>query len=279
MSIEAQSHPIYTRLVALFLLAAGFAGVSTVSGQCRPELPPHLTTPGVIEKGGQVSGILEELAARRELFLKGNSMVDLFPALYYHSTETQFGNIANYDAGTAEAVLDLIILFYDAYRHNRMLYDRGGSDAVEKHWRKYYKNAPKLNRKGKPDASELVAVMLDGVDAHLTDLPRSLRVTFSRMPITIDRLRDEYFRMEAFFSKVSRGMNADMQTVIGGRAGVLSADSIFGFGTKYVILLRKRAWDEAVGGKKLKASNPQPELFHGDASRKYFSLLTNCVPL
>jgi hypothetical protein len=267
-------------LAPAILVSVCLAGALTISSQCKPELPSHLMTAKVLGKAGQVSGILEELAVRRDIFLTEKSTVDLFAALYFHSTEVQFRNIPKYDVGTAESVLDLVILFYDAYKHNRALFDRGGDRYVEKHWQKYYQRAEKLKRKKKASASDLVELMLDGIDAHLTDLPRALRTTFLRMPITVEQLRGQYFEMEGSFSQVSNAMNADLVHVNGGPAGILSADAMFGVGTKYVNLLRKRAWEEAVSGQKLKASGPQPVLVRTDVSRKYFSLFAaQCPPV
>lgn len=272
MSVRPWPRKLFMTFV---LVCVSCVGAATVKGQFSADLPVHLRTRSILRKAGQVSGILEELASKRQLFLEQRSMIDLFPALYYHSTETQLRNIACYDAGTAETVLDLIILFYDSFQHNRILFDRGGPGAVEKHWRKYYQQAAKLGKRKKVTASELVDLMLDGIDSHLADLPRSLRSTFRRMPITVDELKKHYFEMEGSFSKVSKGMNADLVHVNGGSAGILSADAVLGIGTKYVNLLRRRAWEEAVSSEKLKVSEPQPEIVHADSSRKYFSLLAS----
>jgi hypothetical protein len=234
---------------------------------CRAVLPERLQTSAIIEKAETVSAILDDLALRRQAFRLTAANVDLFPTLYYHATLAEFRHAVTLEPDQAETILDLIIVFYDAYQYNRSLFEHRGVEGVEKHWRRYYRGA---SQKSGLQPVEFTNLLLDGVDAHLTDLARALRYTFGRMKLSNAAMKTLYYSLDGEFGPIAKATEEDIQSVR--KDPLIVLESTFGMGGTYVIHARHRAWESAVAEGRLRAYGAQPVLPHERRSRTYFAL-------
>ena len=87
---------------------------------------------------GEVSDILLELSRSRDRFLSGKDPVDLFPALYFHTTIRALDVAMRSRSDKRPYLLIMVKGFYAGYRYNREIYQKTGASRVEKHWRGYY---------------------------------------------------------------------------------------------------------------------------------------------
>ena len=193
-------------------------------------------------------------------------MTEGFPAIYYHATRVEFDAAIRKNARTTVATLDLIIRFYEAYEHNRRLFDARGVRGVEAHWKRYYENATKANRKRDLSGSETLDILGDGVRAHLTDLARTLREAFDGKHYSPEELRPLYFDMDPLFRKVARLVTDDIQAVRPVTRMLISLDRVFNIGANYLVALRREAWEHATGGSPLRARGVVPRLLFIDES-------------
>jgi len=249
---------------------AGIIALAVSAGAqepCRAVLPERLQTAAIIEKAEIVSAILDDLALRRQVFRLKAANVELFPTLYYHATLAEFRQAATLKPDEAETILNLIIVFYDAYAHNRALFETRGVEGVEKQWRKYYRAASQ--NKILPPV-EFTNLLLDGIDAHLTDLARALRYTFERMQLSKDEMKKLYYSLDGVFGPIAKATEDDIQSVR--KDPLVIFESAFGMGNTYVIHARHRAWEKAVAKADLRAKHSQPVLPHEKRSRTYFTL-------
>lgn len=261
------------RLVRYKMAVAAGAGLialavsAAAQEPCRAVLPERLQAAAIIEKAEIVSAILDDLALRRQAFRLKAANVELFPTLYYHATLAEFRHAATLKPDETEMILDLIIVFYDAYAHNRALFESRGAEGVEKHWRRYYRG---VSQKNSLQPGEFTNLLLDGVDAHLTDLARALRYTFGRVKLTNAEMKTLYYSLDSAFGPIAKATEEDIQSVR--KDPLMVFESAFGMGNAYVIHARHRAWEEAVAKGDLRAKRPQPVLPHEKRSRTYFTL-------
>ena len=238
---------------------------------CKPGLPPHLRSPDIIKKAGIVSGMLEILAERRERFLKTGDLVEIFSTLYFHATRAQFEAALEKDPELAEEMLDLIIRFFDAYEYNRQRFDRGGAKAVEPQWKDFYKTAVATNKQKDVSGLSITFLLFDGVRAHLTDLARTLREAMAQKRVSEEKLRTLFFDMDRLFKGVSHRTVDDIAKMRESMSTLAGLDKALNIGANYVIVLRRDAWEAAVGAGPLKAKDSVPLLGHTNDSREFFS--------
>lgn len=98
----------------------------------------------------------------RDNFLRSGDPKDLFPALYFNVTKTEFDAIMNDQMNHPVDKMIMMEKFYDAYKLNRSAFERGGVPEVEKHWQPYYTRVNDLqnNRIFNPDIRQLNDVRL-----------------------------------------------------------------------------------------------------------------------
>ncbi|MBV9216960.1 MAG: hypothetical protein JO053_12370 [Acidobacteria bacterium] len=267
-----------TNNIKIGLPTAVFAliiGLVNARGQASPPpcvfMPKALRTPEIIHKAGQVSQILEELKANRDHFIRTADPEDLFAVLYYPTTLAELKNATGLDPPLAEAALDSIIVFYDAFRANQLAFKRGGLRAVESHWKPYYRSAARLSKQHQVGPTDIAFLGMDAIDAHLTDLARMLRYLLPRMSVPVEAYRTVYFNMDHLFETVPRQADEDIERTLPTAAQLASLDRTFHFGRAYVVYARHKAWDIAVGTGRLKTAKPQPILDHDDKSRAFFT--------
>lgn len=261
------SRPFLT-LVLLF----GSVSVLIADEPCRTLLPERLQTPAIIQKAEQVSGILDELAKSRERFLASGDLIEIFPALYYHATVAQFREAVTHEPPMAEAFLDLIIAFYDAYLSNRQRFDGAGTKAVEPHWRLYYGRAIERNLSKSVDTPAVLAILLYGIDAHLIDLARSIRYSLGRGTVPTEKFREMYFKLDPLFYPVAEAVSKDMTAARQIDPQLMKFESAFGLGPRYVIQARNRSWNEATARGPLRAAAAQPVLPRSKGTRTFFTM-------
>ncbi len=226
----------------------------------------------LLKKARQVSGILEELSARREDFLRNGDPVDLFPALYFSTTAAEFRNVLLNNPNNRMEMLEMMIVFYDSYKLNRDEFEKRGIGSVEAHWRKYYKNAAKARASKSHSTSQIVEILLDGIDAHVIDLSRAVRFVIAHRNGPTSDLKLAFDSMNAIFPRITKNVNEDIVNALKSSTLLLSTDKTFGVGSTYIVYAREKAWDLAVSGKRLRTRRPQPILAHRDDSRVYIPL-------
>lgn len=256
------------RLFGLFALLAAFSAAAFSQGAslpgrngCTSAIAPHQLNPKFISKAGRVKGIIEELSKSRDRFVATGDLVDLFPTLYVHTTKALFERAIVDESPKAEIALDMIIAFYDAYAMNRRDFDAKGSNAVEPHWRAYYRGAVKANRSRSVSATTIAALLLDGVDAHVAyDLPRATRFILSSNVIDRSVLKAEFDKMNIAFKAAAASAHKDVAAARTVWNKFASLDILLGLGVKYVIFGRGQAWELAVSEKKLPTKRRHPVL-------------------
>lgn len=260
------------RCLLVTVIVLGSELVIKADEPCRPYLPERLQIPAIIQKAEQVSGILDELSKSRERFLESGDLIELFPTLYYHTTVAQFREALSQEPQMAGELLDLIIAFYDAYLSNRQRFDSSGAKAAEAHWKAYYQRATEQNRAKTVDTPTILAILLYGVDAHLTDLARSIRYSLTRNRVTVEEFRNVYFKLDPIFYPVAAAANNDISAGRKLDERIMGFENTFGLGARYVIMERDKAWKEATASGPLRAAAPQPVLPLKKGSTTFFTI-------
>lgn len=206
-----------------------------------------------------IERIREELATQRAEFLSKGRFVDIFSALYFATTIAMLEKTALMNADDARLMNELIILFYEAFEFNRKAFEAKGASATEQHWKAYYRAASRLEHKKDVSAFDVLALVMDGVDAHLNDLPRSLRVQMKEKPDSIARLKMLYFEFDSVFPQVVRDFENDIGIAMGKRGVPAPAFSPLNVGRNYVVHGRLRAWEMAIGRGKRRAEDRRPK--------------------
>lgn len=207
-----------------------------------------------------VEDIRNKLRDQRDKFVRDGRFVDVFPALYFESTDAMILETRMMNAEPAQLLSEQIRLFYNAYEANRSAFESEGASAVESHWKAYYREAVRLEGKKEVTAFEVIGLILDGVDAHLTDLPRSIRYQLRAHPDSVERLKILYFQLDKLFPTVVKNFDADVAATFGKRGISVPPFSLFNVGANYVTHARHNAWEAAAGNEKLRAKKPQPRL-------------------
>ncbi len=257
--------------MAACLVLTAWSTQTLANGPCRVFIPEKLRTPEIIRQAESVSAVLSDLSARRERFLATGGLIEMFPAIYFHTTQVQFREAVRNDPAVAEAMLGLIVTFYDAYLYNRYAFDNGGLKAVEPHWKRYYQRAAEEDRSKKTSTLTVFAISLYGVDAHLIDLARSVRFTIERMTASRDDLQRAYFKLDPVFFEVGKTAMEDLSATRKLEDRYVSIERRLGLGARYVITARKQSWNEAVANGPLRATAPQPVLPHMTGNRDFFT--------
>ncbi len=210
-------------------------------------------------KGFTAEMVLERLRDQRDKFIREGKFADVFPALYYATTKAMLDETRSMDAADAQVLNEQIALFFNAFETNRLAFESKGASAVEPHWKAYYSEAVRLEKK-KATAFEAITLILDGVDAHLTDLPRSIRYQIRSRPNSTERLKMLYFGFDSLFPAIVRAFDADVAAAFGKRGIAAPPFTLLNVGANYVIRARHNAWEVAVGSEKLRTKKPQPTL-------------------
>lgn len=225
-----------------------------------------------LKSAGQVSDILEELANSRENFLKTGDFIELFPALYFHTTKGIFNDVLADRYVYPTETMDMMLRFYDSYKMNRELFEQGGADAVEPHWKKYYQkaiNGNKLTSKSEK-FSQTIDVLISAIEAHLVDLSRLVRYITSNSLVSKSELKVEFDRMDSVFENAAKQAIQDTIKAFAARKSVVPADEMFGLGAAYIISARKNSWNSGVSSQPLPTKKPQPVYKHNPNSRRFF---------
>lgn len=234
-------------------------------------------TPEFRIKAKKNAAILDDLSNRRNRFLDTGDYLEVFPALYFNTTVIDLDHILHIDSNKAAFFLDVMLVFYDAFETNRRAYERGGVGAVEPHWRGYYRRASQLNRKRTASEFDLLMLILDGVDAHLADLPRALRFVSVVYRTPLDAFKSEYDSMDSLFSSVVERFYSDIQQALKIRSRIISLEGRFGFGSNYVIYARQKAWEIASKNLPLRTKKPQPVLHHRELNEARFIAVLDMI--
>lgn len=234
-----------------------------------------------LEKSGQVSSILEELGNSREKLLKSGDFIELFPTLYFHTTKGEFDKVLENKSDYPIIKLDMIVKFYDAYKMNRKLFDKGGVGAVEPHWKNYYQKVLEAKEKASEDKGLDTAteILLDGIDAHVNyDIPRFVRDFAVKSSNKQQLLKKEFDEIDSVFQKASERAHDDVLKGLN-ISGSESHQNIYKLGATYIIYGRKKSWEVGVSDRPLLTKNPQPSFKHNSDSRAFFpkELLTNGI--
>jgi hypothetical protein len=244
---------------------------------CSPNRPPtefdryfdDTDFAGRLEKAGEVSAILEKLAAEREMFLKTGDYRYIFPILYFHTTNNIFNDAIRSKSPNPHLKLEMVIRFYDAYKSNADLFEKGGAEAVEPHWKNYFRKAEKFDR-GTKDIDTATEVLLDGIDAHVNyDIPRFVRYFAEKRPEQKQLLKREFEDIDSVFQ---RAADSAFENIL---HSLRLEDTEFNrklykFGASYIIYARKKAWELGVGKNSLPTDRSQPVFEHNMDSRKFF---------
>ena len=224
-----------------------------------------------LNKAGQVSGILEEMGESRKKFLDSIDFVELFPTLYFHTTKLEFYKVLANKTEYPVIKLDMILRFYDAYKMNRKLFDKGGVDSVEPHWKNYYQKASEINYKDRDKKTIDVAteILLDGIDAHVYDISRFVRDFVANKTKQEALLKKEFDSIDSVFVKSADQTNSDIVKALNINASE-SEHNLYKSGAAYIIFARKKAWEMGVSKKPLFAKNRQPKFEHASDSRAFF---------
>ncbi len=226
-----------------------------------------------LKKAGKVSGILERLGESREKFLKAGDFRELFPVIYFHTTNEIFKRVLANKSQNPVEKLELIIGFFDAYQFNRELFEKGGPDSVEPHWKKYFEKAVAANESGAvgDKYDKMTEIMFDGIDAHVVyDLPRFVRYFTSKKPEGVAEIEKEYNGIDSVFVEAAQKANADILEATGVADNDKTGNNIFKSGVSYIIVARKKSWELGIGSEPLLTKKPQPVLKHEPSSRTYF---------
>lgn len=276
----------YSTFGAFCLASICLAASTQLSAQSKSPAIPAETLPVVticgdaqaannielMKKAETISGIIDELKAERGRFLAKGDPADLFAALYFHTTRAEFAYVLSNDPEVRPEMLDMIITFYDAYRSNRDAFAKGGSGAVEPHWRSYYKGAVTARKGGANSMGTIIGLLLSAVDAHLSDLSRTIRHEFERSPRKKDAIVASYDKMDPIFADAAKRSNDDIIEGLNAAPTLRSLDSTFKFGETYVIHARHRAMELALSGERLKVKRPQPHIDHTNRSQVNFAV-------
>ncbi len=242
-----------SRWVFVAAVITGFILLSfsvALAGDCGPADGERLSA----------DGVLELLSRQRDRFLEQGRFADVFAVLYHATTDEMIRESKSMAAEDAALLERQIVLFYEAYESNRRAFDTHGASAVEPHWKAYYRDAGNLEKKKDVTGFDVMWLMLNGVDAHLNDLPRSLRYQLRERPNITDRLKMIYFRLDTIFPAVVRSLDADILAAFGKRGSPAPQFATMNIGPVYVTHARLRAWEAATGTGKLRAKGPQPRL-------------------
>ncbi|MBX3292756.1 MAG: hypothetical protein KF881_07690 [Acidobacteria bacterium] len=255
----------------LFVLA--FVAVCPAD-DCPVLIPEKLRTAEILDRAEHVSAVLDKLVERREAFLNSGDIVEIFPALYFHTTRQFFEKAFAFESDVSTAMLKMIEAFHDAYEYNRIAFDTGGAKAVEPHWKKYYVRASQERRRkpGKPiSLLTAYAILLHGIDAHLIDLGRTVRNESSSHIVRSDAFREAYFRMNKVFARAAQAANRDLSAALGIRSRLLDFERSLSLGARYIIQGRTASWNEGIGVDPLRAKGPHPVMPSQRRSFYYFT--------
>ncbi len=220
----------------------------------------------------EVSGILEQLGNSRENFLKTGDFADLFPTIYYYTTKFEFEKVLANKTRHPTEKMEMIVGFYDAYKFNRDLYEKSGTDAVESHWKKYYEKAQAANKtkEFKDKYETMTEILFDGIDAHLVyDLPRFVRHFSLSSQRSLSEIKAEYDAFDDVFSAAAAQTNRDILTTLKMDEGDEKTNKLFLAGASYLKTSRKISWDLGVSSKPLLTKDPQPVVTHNADSTKF----------
>ncbi|MCB1023276.1 MAG: hypothetical protein KDB79_02730, partial [Acidobacteria bacterium] len=223
-------------------------------------------------KAREISAILEELENSRKKFLAAGNFLELFPTVYYYTTKFEFERVVANKTRYPLEKMEMIIRFFDAYKYNREAFEKGGTKAVEPHWKKYYEKAQAANNavKFEDKYDTATEILLDGIDAHLVyDLPRFVRYFSlnSRKPIA--ELKEEYDALDEVLSFAAAQTDRDILNSFKISPNGESAYEMFFSGAAYLKNSRKMAWDLGVSRKPLLTKEAQPVLRHNASSTKF----------
>jgi hypothetical protein len=227
-----------------------------------------------LQKAMEMSGILDSLGEMRDHFLRTGDMKDLFPAIYYNTTDIEFKAILNDEMAHPVQKMGMMENFYDAYLMNRAAFDSGGLNAVEPHWRDYYRSAQEANKllaeTGFGDqlmlAGAACKVLNDGVKAHVDfDLPRAIRASVPDSDVGRQKLRADFDKTNPFFDKSITMGRQDINHALfpGSKTVGVSSRLASLICAPDVVGKRNKAWGTAVNrAAPLPTSGAQPQYKH-----------------
>lgn len=207
----------------------------------------------------QLIGVVDELGEYRNRFLQKAHLVDLFPTAYYHTTLAELLKIrANIYKDPIEKMQQMLV-FYAAYRKNRIWWEQGSSK-LEYHWKNHFTKAdvywaPKNEQEQEQEAYllSLRSIMSTGIMAHVTwDFPRAIRHAWKTQPSNNYQVaKKDFDATTTIFKNTESRTLEDMITAF--QLGA-ARQTILQFGTflaPNVSTLRQIAWKKAFNGQPL----------------------------
>lgn len=168
-----------------------------------------------MQKAMEISGILNELGAMRDNFLKTGDFKDLFPTLYFNTTRTEFNAILNDEMSHPIDKMNMMENFYDAFKLNRIAFEKGGVAAVEHHWRHYYQGVSDIYRERKFSRNDVRHLINDAIYAHVKyDLPRAIRDSVNRSQASKVDLKSDFDKTNPFFDVSASLSNDDINNTL-----------------------------------------------------------------
>lgn len=207
----------------------------------------------------KVAAILAELTLRRKRFHATGDHLELYPTFACNMVVEDFYHMVRLTSRNAALLFDVVVTFYDAHEANRRAFQSGGIASVEPHWRRYFKRAVKLNRKRASSQVDILLLILDGVEAHLADLPRALLNVSNACGKPLSTIEKEYDSIDPLISQsvfwsirdIRRARKLDDTRLI---------ERCMAVGANYVIYERRKAWKIAVNKLPMRTIRPQPVL-------------------
>ncbi|MBK9153245.1 MAG: hypothetical protein IPM25_03320 [Chloracidobacterium sp.] len=233
-------------------------------------------SPKFRKAAGKVAAILNELSLRRQRFLTTGDHLELYPTFACNMVAEDFYHMVRLTSSDTALLFDVVVTFYDAHEANRRAFAAGGLAAVEPHWRRYFKRAVKLNRSRSSSQADILLLILDGVEAHLADLPRALTHVSAVYGRPLGVIEDEYDSIDPLISQsvfwsirdIRRARKLDDTRLI---------ERCMAVGANYVIYERRKAWRIAVNDLPMRTKLPQPVLDRDQIDRSKLSAVFDLI--
>jgi len=152
----------------------------------------------------QLIGLLEKLGAYRQRLFSQEHFIDVFPAVYFHTTAIEMDKIRKGNYNKPIWKMTQMINFYEAYEYNRKNWDSGRKSSVEPHWVNHFQVAEKETESNFGGCTGIQRTINTAIQAHVDfDLPRSIRYTNKvvKQNKDIGLIKNEFWEVNNTFSK------------------------------------------------------------------------------
>lgn len=206
----------------------------------------------------QLLGVTARLDEYRQRFLKNDhDFINLFPLAYYNTTMEELKRIKQGEFSHPREKMEQMLSFFDAYEDNRQQWDLGNKSAVEPHWAAHFEIAIAKQGFFRPYGRSVEAVLGSGIDAHVShDLARAIRYTLRQQAergVFAENLVGDFDKTNETLRASGELTKKEVFSFIPREVIVPIADYLTGT-SESVLQKRKKAWEDAVGGRELKPS-------------------------